>query len=508
MKSIILILGDQLSHNISSLKRCNKDRDLIVMCEVMKECTTPKHHKKKIAFILSAMRHFSVELHNEGFDVCYVKLDDKNNSNSFKSEIVRISQQYKIDNIKVTHPGEYRVLEELKSLNELNINVEILDDDRFLCSIEEFKEFTKSKKSLVMEGFYRYMRKKHNILMDENNKPIGGKWNYDSQNRKPPKSGLKIPTHYQNKPDEITNEVIDLVNERFSDHFGDINPFYLGVTRDEAVLVLKNFIKERLENFGTYQDAMIENEDFMYHSHIGFYLNNGLLNPLEAIKLVEEEYQKGDVSINSAEGFIRQIMGWREYVRGVYWLKMPEYSELNFLNAKNKLPEFYWGGKTKMNCIKECVRSTKQNSYAHHIQRLMVLGNFALIAGIDPKEVNEWYLIVYADAYEWVELPNVSGMVLFADGGILGTKPYAASGSYVNKMSNYCKNCSYDVKEKLGEKACPFNYLYWNFLIENKDVLRKNHRMAMIYNVLEKFDEEKTENIQSDSKKFLNTILQ
>lgn len=505
MRSIIAILGDQLNLNISSLKNCDKERDIILMCEIFEECTTPKHHKKKIAFILSCMRHFSDELINLGFNVFYTKLDDQDNTHSFKSEILRCCKKYHINKVKVTHPGEYRVLENLSSLAKENIDLQIIEDDRFLCSKDEFKDFAKDKKSLLMESFYRKMRVKYNILMD-GDKPIGDKWNYDLENRKPPKKDLKIPNHYQNQPDQITKTIIDLVNEKFSNHFGDIEPFYFAVNSNQAMSAFKKFIDERLENFGTYQDAMIENEDFMFHSHIGFYLNNGLLDPLEVIKLVEEEYRKGKININSAEGFIRQILGWREYIRGIYWLKMPEYKKLNFLNAKNKLPEFYWNGKTKMNCIKECVKNTKQNSYAHHIQRLMVLGNFALISGIDPDEINEWYLIVYADAYEWVELPNVSGMVLFADGGILATKPYAASGSYINKMSNYCKNCSYKVKEKSGEEACPFNYLYWNFLLENKLVLSKNHRMAMIYRVLEKFDEKKIENIKNDSQKFLNKI--
>lgn len=498
-------MGDQVSKNISSLKAVDKKSDLILMCEVLEECSTPKHHKKKIVFILSAMRHFAHELQKEGYNVCYVKLDDADNTESFKSEVLRISKKHQINKVKVTHPGEYRVLQDLKSLKDENIDLEILEDDRFLCSIAEFKEFAKNKKSLVMENFYRYVRLKHDILID-NKKPVGGKWNYDSQNRKPPKIGLKVPETYNLPPDKITKEVIEIVNAKFSTHFGDIDPFYFAVTRNDALKALKKFIDERLENFGTYQDAMIENEDFMFHSHIGFYLNNGLLGPLEVIKLAQEEYKKGRISINSVEGFIRQILGWREYVRGIYWLKMPQYKEMNFLNAQNKLPEFYWNGETKMNCVKQCVRSTRQNSYAHHIQRLMVLGNFSLIAGIDPKQVNEWYLIVYADAYEWVELPNVTGMTLFADGGVLATKPYASSGSYINKMSNYCKNCHYDVKEKTGDNACPFNYLYWNFLIENKEVLHKNHRMSMIYRILEKFDEIKINNIIMDSRKFLNKI--
>jgi len=505
MKKIIPIFGDQLSKNISCLKECNKAEDLILMCEVMKECTTPKHHKKKIVFILSAMRHFANMLEDAGFNVVYVKLDDQGNSGSFKSEILRIAKKYKINNVTLTSPSEYRVLEEIKSLKNHDIALTILKDDRFLCDIDEFKEFSKGKKTLIMENFYRYMRLKHNILVKDN-KPVGGKWNYDKENRQPPKSRLNIPKSYQAKPDNITQDVIKLVTKNFSSHFGDIEPFYLAVTRKQALQALDKFFEERLDNFGTYQDAMLENEDFMYHSHISFYLNSGLLDAFEVIKLAEEKYLKSQSSLNSVEGFIRQILGWREYVRGIYWLKMPEYKQQNFLNAKRKLPDFYWGKDTKMNCIKDCVRNTKENSYAHHIQRLMVLGNFALIAGLDPDEVNEWYFIVYADAYEWVELPNVSGMILFADGGILGTKPYAASGAYINKMSNYCKNCAYDVKEKNGPKACPFNYLYWNFLIENKETLEKNHRMRLIYSSLAKFSAEKINNIKTDSQDFLNNM--
>ena len=507
MAKIILILGDQLNLNIAALKNCDKKNDIILMCEVIEECTTPKHHKKKIVFILSAMRHFAAELEKQGFNLCYVKLDDKNNSGSFQSELLRISKQYNLSNITVTHPSEYRVLQDLKTVaQEHNLKMEILDDDRFLCDIAEFKEFCANKKTIMMEYFYRQMRLKYQILVTSDNKPVGGKWNYDAQNRKPPKSGLKIPNHYQAKPDKITQEVMELVAEKFADHFGDIEPFYLAVDRAEALLIFQDFVNNRLHNFGHYQDAMIENEDFMFHSHISFYLNIGLLLPLELIQLVAVEYEKGKVALNSAEGFIRQILGWREYVRGIYWLKMPQYKELNFLHAKRKLPKFYWDGETKMNCMKESIRNTKQNSYAHHIQRLMVLGNFALISSIDPKEVNEWYFIVYSDAYEWVELPNVSGMILFADGGFLGSKPYAASGSYINKMSNYCKNCIYDVKEKNGEKACPFNYLYWNFLLENKDILGKNHRMMMIYRVLEKFTDNKIKEIKDDSQKFFKSI--
>lgn len=500
------ICGDQLSMGISSLKGCDKESDYILMCEVRDECQTPKHHKSKIAFILSAMRHFAIRLEGEGFRVRYVKLDDPNNTHSFKGEIIRFCQEVGVTEVVITHPGEYRVLKDIRSLSG-GINVTLLEDTRFLCSMNDFARFAEGKKTLLMEPFYRLMRQKYDILM-ENGKPIGGKWNYDSENRKPPAKGLKIPHYTQFTPNDTTRAVIKMVQHEFADHFGDLNEggFYFAVTREDALKVFDIFLTERLPNFGTYQDAMLEGEDFMFHSHISFYLNNGLLEPLELIKAVEVCYQRGEVEINAAEGFIRQVLGWREYVRGIYWLKMPDYQNLNFLNATNPLPEFYWTGKTEMNCMKECIRSTKQNSYAHHIQRLMVLGNFALIAGIKPELVNEWYLVVYADAYEWVEMPNVSGMILFADGGLLGSKPYAASGSYINKMSNYCKNCLYSVKEKNGENACPFNYLYWHFLMQNKDALEKNHRMSMIYKVLEKFTPEKVKNIENDVANFFSKI--
>jgi deoxyribodipyrimidine photolyase-related protein len=336
--------------------------------------------------------------------------------------------------------------------------------------------------------------------------PVGGQWNYDAENRKPPKEGLSIPKPYTNDIDEITRDVIELVAKRFPNHFGDLEPFYFAVTRDQALQVFKLFIEQRLSHFGDYQDAMIEGEPWMYHSHISFYLNCGLLLPIECVKTAEDSYHRGKSPLNAVEGFIRQIIGWREYVRGIYWHKMPEYAEENYFKATRMLPDFYWEANTKMNCLRQCVSETKENAYAHHIQRLMVLGNFALLAGIDPHQVNEWFLIVYADAYEWVELTNVSGMILFADGGYLASKPYAASGSYINKMSDYCKNCSYKVNKKNGPDACPFNYLYWDFLARNREKLKSNHRLGMIYKNYDRMDIEKQKAIHDDSHKFFRNI--
>ena len=506
MTSIRVILWDQLSESISSLKGYNPETDIILMCELWNEKTDVKHHKKKIAFLFSAMRHFAVLLTKKGFNVKYTKLDDPDNTGLLNGEVKRMLLKYNIDRIVITSPSEYHVLENIRVLdNELNILVEIREDDRFLCSSNEFSAWAEGRKQLRMEYFYREMRKKYDILM-EANAPIGGKWNYDSENRKAPAEGMIIPPPYIGKVDDITQEVISLTADRFGHHFGDIEPFYFAVTRADALQALDQFIDQRLCSFGDYQDAMIEGESWMYHSHISFYLNCGLLLPLECVQAAEMSYHKEKAPLNAVEGFIRQIIGWREYVRGIYWLKMPHYSTANFFEANRKLPEFYWTANTKMNCLRQCVIETKKHAYAHHIQRLMVLGNFALLAGIDPKDVNEWFLIVYADAYEWVELPNVSGMILFADGGYLASKPYAAGGSYINKMSDYCKSCSFKVIKKNGPDACPFNYLYWDFLDRNRKKLAGNYRIAMMYKTFDRMTEEKQKAISDDSKRFFGSI--
>ncbi|MFT7460832.1 MAG: deoxyribodipyrimidine photolyase-related protein [Planctomycetota bacterium] len=506
MTVLRLILGDQLSSSISSLEGCDTSNDIILMCEVWDEAIYVKHHKKKIAFLFSAMRHFAEELRESGYKVEYTRLDNENNAGSFKGEVERALKRHDIDRIFVTYPGEYRVLANIQTWeNDFGIPVEIRPDDRFLCTPDAFADWAKDRKQLRMEYFYREMRKKYSILMD-GEEPVGGKWNYDAENRQPPKEGLTIPKPYINKTDNVSGEVIELVADHFGEHFGDLEPFYFAVTRDQALQVLQLFIEQRLKHFGDYQDAMIEDEPWMYHSHISFYLNCGLLLPLECVEAAEEAYHQGNAPLNAVEGFIRQIIGWREYIRGIYWLKMPGYAEKNFFEAKRSLPEFYWTADTKMNCLRQCVSETKENAYAHHIQRLMVLGNFGLLAEVDPRQVNEWFLIVYADAYEWVELPNVSGMILFADGGFLASKPYAAGGGYINKMSNYCKHCSYKVTKKNGPDACPFNYLYWDFLARNRKKLSSNHRIGMMYKTYDRMDEDKKQAIRNDSQHFLGGL--
>ena len=501
-----LILGDQLSHAISSLSDIDPEKDNILMCEVMEEATHVKHHKKKIAFLFSAMRHFAEELQGKGFRVHYTQLGHPKNRGSLHGEVHRAIQAQRPKQIVVTVPSEYRVLKNIKGWQAaFGIPVEIRPDERFLCSPREFADWAAGRKQLRMEYFYRAMRKKYRILMNGDN-PVGGKWNFDRENRKAPKAGWKVPAAYRVSPDRITQAVMKLVSKRFTNHFGDLEPFHCGVTRKEALMALEQFIAERLAHFGDYQDAMVQGEPWLYHSHISAYLNCGLLEPLECCQRAEAAFCAGAAPLNAVEGFIRQILGWREYVRGVYWLNMPAYARLNFFKADRKLPQLYWTGETNMNCLRQCVLETKRHAYAHHIQRLMVLGNFALLAGIAPKEVNEWYLLVYADAYEWVELPNVSGRSLFADGGYLASKPYAAGGSYINRMSNYCQTCAYNVKETTGPQACPFNYLYWDFLIRHQNRLKSNPRLGHSYRTLGRMSNEKTDPLKVEAKGFLKKL--
>lgn len=506
MSVLRVILSSQLNFNISSLADVDKQNDIVLMCEPDIQMFHVKHHKKKIVFLLSAMRHFAAELKSKKFNVIYIKIGEKHISSALTDSVKNAISKHSIKKIVITQPTEYITLQEIQQWDKIfDISVEIRINNLFLSTQQDFESWAAGRKNLRMEFFYRQMRIKHNILMD-GNQPKGGKWNYDAENRKCPPQGSEMPLTYQTQPDSITTEVIEFVNMHFNSNFGDAEPFHFAVTRQSALKALDHFIAHRLQNFGKYQDAMLQDEPWMYHSHISFYLNCSLLEPMECIAAVENAYRKDHVPLNAAEGFIRQVLGWREYVHGIYWSKMPSYKLQNHLDAKRTLPEFYWTAKTDMNCLHHCVKQTKQHAYAHHIQRLMVLGNFALILQIDPIYVNEWYLIVYADAFEWVELPNVSGMILFADGGYLASKPYAASGSYINKMSDYCKSCKYDVRQKTGDSACPFNYLYWNFLLENKGNLETNPRLKIAYHTLNKMSQEQVTKIKRSSKTFIDNL--
>lgn len=480
-RDLILILGDQLSRNIAALKGADSDRDIVLMAEVSEEASYVQHHKKKIAFLFSAMRHFAKELEEDGWQVHYVRLDDPENSGSLTGEIDRLRERCSLTRVVVTEPGEYRLKSALQNwAKTADVSLDMQQDSRFLCSHDWFGEWAEGRKQLRMEYFYREMRRETGLLM-RGDQPEGGKWNFDHENRKPASGGLFLPRPLQTTPDSISEEVLELVDAHFGDHFGTLRPFWFAVTRNGALEALESFVEQALPDFGDYQDAMLEGERFLYHSVLSHYINAGLLEPLEVCSRVERAYYEGHAPLNAAEGFIRQIIGWREYMRGIYWRNMPGYTNQNFLDATRPLPNFYWTGDTDMACLAAAINHTRDEAYAHHIQRLMVTGNFAMLAGIDPHQVHEWYLAVYADAYEWVEAPNVIGMSQYADGGLLGSKPYAASGNYINKMSDYCATCRYDVKRKTGEGACPFNPLYWDFLARNQTKLRDNPRLRQVY---------------------------
>ena len=505
MPALRLVLGDQLTPSIASLADY-EDGDLIVMAEVAEEAGYVPHHRKKIAFLFSAMRHFASRLEGGGKSVRYVRLDDPDNTGSLKGEMERALKAGAFDEVVVVEPGEYRLKAEFeKWADTFDVPVRMRRDDRFICTLDRFNAWAEGRKRLTMEYFYREMRRETGLLMD-GDEPEGGQWNFDKDNRKALPDELSPPERAFIEPDAMTREVLALVEQRFPDQFGDLEGFGYAVTQEDAAAQLDWFIENGLPCFGDYQDALKQEEAFLFHSVLSLYLNCGLLDPLEVCRRAEAAYKQGQAPLNAVEGFIRQILGWREYVRGVYWRFMPDYLERNALEAKRKLPDFYWSADTDMACVRDVILTTRKHAYAHHIQRLMVTGNFALLAGVDPKAVNEWYLAVYADAYEWVEAPNTHGMALFADGGLMATKPYAASGSYINKMSDHCKQCSYAVSKKNGPKACPFNYLYWNFLMENRDRIEGNHRLSMIYKTLDRMSDEKRAAVRDDSQRFFKRI--
>jgi deoxyribodipyrimidine photolyase-related protein len=511
VRNLILVLGDQLTPTLSSLVAGDPALDRVLMAELHDEATYVRHHKKKIAFVFSAMRHFAEELRALGWTVDYVTLDSPDNQGSFSEQVAAAVNALSPERIIVTDAGEWRVAEMFKGWPaQFNMPVDILPDDRFIASIPEFLSWADGRKQLRMEYFYRDMRRKTGLLMVKENKgddkPVGGKWNFDAENRKAAAVDLFMPAPKTTPHDAITQEVLSLIEERFDNHFGDLLPFWYAVTRKDAEAAFTAFVKNALPHFGDYQDAMLSAEPFLYHAVVAQYLNCGLLDPLRICQEVEAAFYAGKVPLNAAEGFIRQVIGWREYVRGIYWLKMPGYEHSNFFGHTRPLPDFYWTADTKMVCVKSAVTQTKEQAYAHHIQRLMVTGNFAMLAGIDPHELHEWYLSVYADAYEWVELPNTAGMSQFADGGLLASKPYAASGAYINRMSNYCGSCSYDVKQRTGPKACPFNALYWDFIARHRSKIGGNPRMAQMVRTYDKFADDERERITASASAFLDGL--
>jgi deoxyribodipyrimidine photolyase-related protein len=499
---LVLILGDQLSPNINALQTADPARDVVVMAEAMDEAGYVHHHPKKIAFLFAAMRKFAAKLKADGWRVAYSRLDDEDNPQAIDKILLQRAAEHGAEEVIVTEPGEWRLI---RLLDEVPLTVRTQPDTRFIASHQEFENWAKGRKQSRMEYFYRDMRRKTGLLM-EGDAPAGGQWNYDHENRKPAPDAVTFAGPQRFEPDVETEAVLTLVEARFGQHFGEVHPFWFATDAEQARAHLEVWIAEGLPLFGDYQDAMLEGQKFLYHAVIGLYLNAGLLDPLETCKAVENAWKNGKAPLNAVEGFIRQIIGWREYVRGIYFLEGPEYTQRNILGHHRPLPALFWGADTKMNCMAATVEQTRTEAYAHHIQRLMVTGNFALLAGIDPAQVHEWYLAVYADAYEWVEAPNVIGMSQFADGGIVASKPYVSSGNYIDRMSDYCKNCAYKVKEKTGENACPFNLLYWHFLIRHRDRFAGNPRMAQMYRTWDRMAEGRRETVLRDAETWLEKL--
>lgn len=506
MSTLRIVLGDQLSLDLPALAGIDRGHDIVLMMEVMEESTYVLHHNQKIALVLSAMRHFADALRQRGVTVDYVKLDAPDNTGSFTGEVQRAVARHRSSRIVVTEPSEWRVqsaVEEWASVT--GTTVDVLADGRFFASRARFAAWARGRRGWRMEHFYREMRREHRILM-EGEQPAGGEWNYDQANRKRLPTGTLPPARLRFPPDAMTREVIALVRELFPDHFGELDGFAWPVTRADALLALDNFVTDALPRFGDYQDAMKAGEPFLFHSLLAPAINLGLLSPLEVCLAAEAAWRSGAAPLNAVEGFVRQILGWREYVRGVYWTLMPDYADRNELQAARKLPKFYWTGETDMRCLREAIRSTTKYAYSHHIQRLMVTGNFALLADVAPREIERWYLAVYIDAFEWVEMPNTLGMAVFADGGQMASKPYAASGAYIDRMSNFCSGCAYDVKQKTGPSACPFNYLYWAFLIRKKGRLSSNPRLSMPYRTLAGWPMERVTATLAEAEDFLDRL--
>jgi deoxyribodipyrimidine photolyase-related protein len=506
MTILVPILGDQLSHSLASLRAVTPGSAVVLMMEVAEEATYVPHHPQKIALFFSAMRHFAEELRQAGWTVDYVRLDDPANTGDFAGEVARAAQRHNATSIVTVAGSEWRVVESQRQWAErTRLPLTILDDDRFICTIQQFADWAAPRKRLTMEDFYRLMRRQTGLLMD-GDQPIGGQWNFDTENRKPAPKGHRFRPPVRFAPDAITQDVLALVQARFHNHFGSLESFAWPVTREQALTALDDFITHRLPGFGDYQDAMVTGEDVLNHSLLSPALNLGLLSPLEVCQAAEAAYHAGTAPLNAVEGFIRQILGWREYVRGLYWIAGPDYTARNHLNATRPLPALFWGAPTDLKCLAEAVDATSRNAMAHHIQRLMILGNFAMLVGTDPAEVHRWYLAVYADALEWVEAPNVIGMSQFADGGLMATKPYAAGGAYVNRMSDHCKSCTYDVKQRTGPTACPLNSLYWDFLARHEDTLKNNQRLWRMYDGWRRFSEEEQARIRQQAAQFLATL--
>ena len=507
-KTLRLILGDQLNISHSWFKAVDENVTYVLM-EIRTETDYVQHHIQKVIGIFAAMQAFTAELRLQKHNVIYIKLNDENNLQSFDKNCDLVILKNNFTHFEYQLPDEYRVDEHLKLFcTSLSISFKAFDTEHFYSSRNELGDLFKGKKMYLMETFYRYMRKKHQVLIIDGDKPLHGKWNFDEDNRKKlPKEHKPTPPFlFENNVSEIETEIKKSTIKTIG--VVDAKNFLWPINRKQSLTLLDFFVKECLPLFGTFQDAMAPTEWSLYHSRLSFSMNVKLVSPHEIVNRAIKEYtnRPDEIEYNQLEGFVRQIIGWREYMRGIYWLKMPEYATLNYFEHTQKLPQWFWTGKTKMNCMKNAIDQSLQYAYAHHIQRLMITGNFALLAGVDPTEVDKWYLGIYIDAFEWVEITNTRGMSQFADGGIVGSKPYVSSATYINKMSSYCTSCYYDKAKKTGDKACPFNSLYWNFYDKHESKLSKNPRIGMMYNVWRKMQPNAKAELLEQADYYLNHI--
>ena len=500
-RQTIWVLGDQLTRRSRAFEGRTPSDSVVLLVETLARARARPYHKQKLVLLWSAMRHFAEELRDEGFEVDYHEL-----APAMGPALDRHLRRFRPARLRLMESAEHGASERLAAMvRERGIECDHLPNNLFLCNEESFRKRYRSRKRVLLEGFYRSMRRTTGILMDGDS-PAGGKWNYDRANRDVPEPGHRFPDIPRFEPDAITRRVMGEVERRFSAHFGELDGFAWPVTRKDAELFRDDFLDRRLDRFGPFEDAMVAGEGALYHSLLSPLLNLGLLDPLDVCRRAESRYRKGKARLNSVEGFIRQILGWRELVHQVYRWRMPGYARVNALQAKLPLPGFYWTGDTEMRCVGDAVRQLRRNGINHHIQRLMVTGNFALIAGVRPQEVNEWYQLAYADAFEWVVSPNVLGLSLYADGGVLATKPYAASANYIHRMSDYCGECEYDRRSAGEETSCPFNSLYWDFLSRNRRRFRKNPRMNLVMAALEKKDGKELQRIRSRARRLRDAL--
>ncbi|WP_444910689.1 cryptochrome/photolyase family protein [Microbulbifer sp. TRSA005] len=508
MKTLRLILGDQLNHKHSWYKSSSSDI-FYHIAEIRQETDYAIHHIQKVVAFFESMQTFAEWLKSHGHQVIYYQIDCKENRQNLKENIRQIVAQLDIQRFEYQLPDEYRLEEQLNTIvQELQIEYKAYDTEHFLTTRNYLKDFFKGKKTLLMESFYRHMRRENNILVDKKGDPEGNQWNFDKGNRKKWSEDPQIPRQYLFRKN--VEKTLKRIQAAKIKTIGSINAkhFTWPTSREDSLKVLNHFCKYLLPHFGDYQDAMDPNEAYLFHSRLSFSLNCKLLSPSEVINRTINHWNsnKKEIHMNQIEGFVRQILGWREYMRGIYWQEMPNYTKINKLQNHNSLPNFYWTAQTDMYCLKSAIKNSLEHAYAHHIQRLMITGNFALLTQTDPDQVDAWYLGIYIDAIQWVELPNTRGMSQYADGGLVATKPYISSGSYINKMSNYCDNCRYNVKKRVGEDACPFNSLYWNFLLEKRKYFKKNPRMSMMLSLLDKLKTKEKKDIQAQANSFINSL--